>query len=172
MMNRVGSAILVLVLLSVPLLAAAAQIGDISPRMKNAYRFQQDGWTYIHLEGSPADIGFQHGYLLAPEIQDAFQAIQLQMTHSTKRNWEFFRKTAREMLWPHVDPEYQQELQGISDGLKAQGVNLDVYDVVASMRSKSCLTITFPGSTGKRRRLTHPGWSLPAIAAHSSPPAA
>jgi hypothetical protein len=31
------------------------------PRLQNAYRFQQGGWTYVHLEGSPSDIGFQHG---------------------------------------------------------------------------------------------------------------
>jgi hypothetical protein len=100
-------------------------------RLRKAYRFQQDGWTFVHLEGSPAEIGFQHGYLLAPEIQDAFQAIQLSMTHSTKRDWDFFRKAAREMLWPHIDAEYQQELQGISDGLKAHGVALDVDDITA-----------------------------------------
>ena len=35
------------------------------------------------------------------------------------------------MLWPHIDAEYQQELQGIADGVKAHGVDLDVYDIVA-----------------------------------------
>ena len=100
-------------------------------RLQHAYRFQQGGWTYVHLEGSPSDIGYQHGYLLAPEIQDAFQAIQLNIVHGTKRDWEFYRKTAREMLWPHIDREYQQELQGITDGLKKQGVNLTLEDIVA-----------------------------------------
>ena len=85
----------------------------------------------LHLEGTPSEIGFQHGSLLAPEIADAFAAIQLFDTRQTQRDWEFFRTTAREMLWPHIDPEYQQELQGIADGVKAQGVNLDVYDIVA-----------------------------------------
>jgi hypothetical protein len=123
-----------LILLCVlPLLhAKSAQTSTNSdPRLKKAYRFQQGGWTYVHLEGSPADIGFQHGYLLAPEIQDAFQAIQLQMLHNTKRDWDFFRKTARQMLWPHIDAEYQQELQGIADGLQTKGVNLSVDDIVA-----------------------------------------
>ena len=101
------------------------------PRLQKAYRFQQGGWTYVHLEGSPSDIGFQHGYLLAAEIEDAFEAIKLFDTHQTQRDWEFFRKTAREMLWPHIDAEYQQELQGIADGVKAHGVDLDVYDIVA-----------------------------------------
>jgi hypothetical protein len=101
------------------------------PRLQKSYRFQQGGWTYVHLEGSPADIGYQHGYLLAPEITDALEAIKLFDTHQTQRDWEFFRKTAREVLWPHIDAEYQQELQGIADGVKAHGVDLDVYDIVA-----------------------------------------
>jgi len=85
----------------------------------------------VHVEGAPSDIGFQHGYLLAPEIADAFAAIKLFDTHQTLRDWDFFRMTAREMLWPHIDAEYQQELQGIADGVKAHGVDLDVYDIVA-----------------------------------------
>src|SRR5229473_4372464 len=101
------------------------------PRLQKAYRFQQGGWTYVHLEGSPSDVGFQHGYLLAPEIADAFAAIKLFDTHQSHEDWEFFRKTAREMLWPHIDAEYQQELQGIADGVKAHSVDLDVYDIVA-----------------------------------------
>src|ERR1700675_3986167 len=101
------------------------------PRLGESYRFQQGGWTNVHLQGSPSDIGFQHGYLLAPEIADALEAIKLFDTHQTQRDWEFFRKTACEMLWPHIDAEYQQELQGIADGVKAHGVDLDVYDIVA-----------------------------------------
>ncbi|PYX27960.1 MAG: peptidase C45 [Acidobacteria bacterium] len=100
-------------------------------RLQKAYRFQQGGWTYLHLAGSPSDIGFQHGYLLAPEIADAFAAIKLYDTHQSQRDWEFFRKAAREMLWLHIDAEYQQELQGIADGVKAHGVDLDVDDIVA-----------------------------------------
>jgi hypothetical protein len=100
-------------------------------RLEKAYRFQQGGWTYVHLEGSPSDVGYQHGYLLAPEIQDAFEAIKLFDTHQSHRDWEFFRTTARQMLWPHIDAEYQQELQGIADGVKAHGVDLDVWDIVA-----------------------------------------
>ena len=56
------------------------------PRLAKAYRFQQGGWTYVHLEGSPSDLGYQHGYLLAPEIQDAFEAIRLFDTHQSQRD--------------------------------------------------------------------------------------
>jgi Phospholipase B len=131
MLKKIAIAISQLILVASLYAGSPRQEAGSDPRLQKAYRFQQDGWTYVHLEGSPSDIGFQHGYLLAPEIDDAFHAIQFRDTYRTKRNWEFFRTAARQMLWPHIDREYQQELQGISDGLKAHGVNLDVYDIVA-----------------------------------------
>jgi hypothetical protein len=113
------------------LVHAQSNVRPTDPRLKKGYRFQQDGWTYVHLEGSAYDIGFQHGYYLAPEIADAFKVVQLEDTHNTHRDWAFFRKAAHDMLWPHIDQEYQQELQGIADGLKAQNVSMDVDDVTA-----------------------------------------
>jgi len=101
------------------------------PRLAKSYRFERGGWVYVHLQGSPQDIGYQHGYLLTPEIEDAIRSVQLTDTRSTQRDWEFFRNTARDVLWPHIEPEYQQELQGIADGLKAHGSKSDLYDVVA-----------------------------------------
>jgi hypothetical protein len=102
------------------------------PRLHGTYRFERGGWIFVHLEGDPTSIGFQHGYILAPEIEDAFPAVSAMMTHEANRDWAFFRETAREMLWPKIDPEYQQELQGIVEGLHARtGSDLDVYDMVA-----------------------------------------
>ena len=111
--------------------ATALQRGSDDPRLAKAYRFERGGWIYVHLEGAPHDIGYQHGYLLAPEISDAFASVSLNMTHSTQRNWEFFRRAAREMLWPKIDVDYQSELAGIVEGIQARKVNLDLYDIVA-----------------------------------------
>jgi hypothetical protein len=104
---------------------------DKDATLAKAYRFERDGWIYVHLEGSPHDIGFQHGVLLANEISDSYAAIQLNMTHSSGRDWDFFRRASRQMLWPKIDPEYQQELQGIADGLASKRVKLDLEDVIA-----------------------------------------
>ena len=101
------------------------------PRLSSAYSFDRGGWTYVHLEGTPEQIGYQHGYLLASEIGDTFEVLKLETTHSTKRDWQFFRDASKNMLWPHIDGEYQQELTGIAEGAKARGVNVDVWDIVA-----------------------------------------
>lgn len=89
------------------------------------------GWIQVHLEGSPSEIGYQHGNLLAKEIAEVQKVIALELEHDTKKDWEFFRKAAQEVLWPKVEAEYRDELQGIVDGLVSRGVMLDIWDVVA-----------------------------------------
>jgi hypothetical protein len=102
------------------------------PRIKSAGREpERNGWIQVHLAGTPSEIGFQHGYLLAPEIQDTFKDISTEMTHDEKKDWSFFRNAAREIFWPRVEQEYRDELQGIVDGQKAHGGKLDLWDIVA-----------------------------------------
>jgi len=142
-----GLFVAVLLLLSgssgvnLPLLEPTAAVTGLSrspqesaapnPRLKGSYRFEQGGWIYVHLEGLPSQLGFQHGYLLATEIADAYRAIRLDSTHRTKRDWDFFRATARDVLWPGIDAEYREELTAIAEGAMSHGAALDVWDIVA-----------------------------------------
>ncbi len=107
---------------------AGSRVGEKSSR---AYRKPaENGWILVHLEGKPAEIGFQHGSLLAPEIEDAHRAIKLSMTHGSK-DWAYFRSAAERVLWPHVEAEYREEIQGIQKGLASKGSKLDLWDLVA-----------------------------------------
>jgi hypothetical protein len=119
--------------LCLALSAIAAQAGSThnDARLDHAYRFDRGGWTYVHLQGSPGDVGYQHGYLLSAEIEDNYKVLKLESEHATKRDWAFFREASRTILWPHIDPEYQSELKGIAAGVAAKGVNLDLWDIVA-----------------------------------------
>jgi len=121
----------VLISLAVPAFAADNPAAPKDPRLANAYTFHRGGWTYVHLEGPPSQIGFQHGYLLGPQIVDALHVFKVEDIHSTKRDWQFFRDAAQKMFWPHIDPEYQAELKGIAEGARARGIKIDVWDVVA-----------------------------------------
>jgi hypothetical protein len=100
-------------------------------RLRGAFRKPVDhGWIFVHLEGGPAARGFQHGYLLSAEIQDAKRAVELSATHETSENWSKLRAVAERISWPKIPAEYRQELEGIAAGLKAKGVKLDVLDLV------------------------------------------
>src|SRR5437868_7172247 len=99
-------------------------------RLKGSYRFEQNGWIYVHLEGSPEQIGYQHGKLLAKEIQDLLRVTGPFLQHETKRDWNFYRKASQDVLWPKIDSEYQRELDGIVKGVHDAGVKADRWDIV------------------------------------------
>ena len=125
-----GLAAVLLVMLAVSLVVRLR--ADPDPRLKHAYRRPEtSGWTFVHLEGTPAEIGFQHGYLLAPEIRDSIAVTKVELAHDNQKTWEFFRKAARSMLWPRIEQEYREELQGLTEGANAGGVKVDLWDVVA-----------------------------------------
>jgi hypothetical protein len=98
-------------------------------RLGKAARSERGGWIEVRLEGAPADIGYQHGYLLAAEIREAQRVVAVLLDHDTNQGWAFFRDAARDMLWPKVPEEYRAEIQGMSEGLAAKGVKLDALDL-------------------------------------------
>ena len=120
---------LILLALALPLLAKDS---PSDPRLKNSFRRpEENGWTFVHLEGKPAEIGFQNGYWLSAEIEDMLKVTEFEQIHETKKDWQFFRDAARTVMWPHIEQEYREELQGIVDGANARGVKIDIWDAVA-----------------------------------------
>lgn len=88
--------------------------------LAKASRVDTNGWIQVHLEGAPRELGFQHGWLLAAEIDDLLKALDVFLTGSTKRDWAFFRASAERMFWPKLEAEYREEIEGIAAGLKAR----------------------------------------------------
>jgi hypothetical protein len=110
--------------------AAHSQSASRPAELRGAYTFKDSGWTYIHLQGTPHDVGFQHGYLLKDEIEDNLNLYRLEAKHLYGSNWEFFREAGKNVLWPKVEPEYRAELQGIVDGMRARGSKVDLWDIM------------------------------------------
>ncbi len=108
---------------------------DLNTDKKNvlakASRENKNGWIYVHLEGSPSNIGYQHGYLLANDIDTAIQAVSYYLAHETKRDWNFYRQAAANFLWNKLDREYKDEINGIVAGLHDQHKNYDSLDLTA-----------------------------------------
>ena len=100
-------------------------------RLAKASRENKNGWVYVHLEGSPSDIGYQHGYLLSNEIDTTLQMMGYFLEHETKKDWAFYRQCAKNFLWDKLDPEYKAEINGIAEGLRAKQKNYDSLDITA-----------------------------------------
>jgi Phospholipase B len=99
--------------------------------LAKASRENKNGWIYLHAEGSPSDIGYQHGYLLADDIDTSIQAVSYLLAHETHRDWQFYRNAAKNFLWDKLDREYKDEINGIVEGLRAQKKNYDSLDLTA-----------------------------------------
>lgn len=102
-----------------------------APSLAGAFRNPaKAGWIFVHLEGAPQSLGYQHGYLLTAEIEDAKRAIELSTTHDVKHSWTELRDVAEKYFWPTVPQEYREELEGIAQGVHAHGSKLDTMDLV------------------------------------------
>jgi hypothetical protein len=99
--------------------------------MAKASREDKNGWIFVHLEGSPHDIGYQHGFLLANEIDTTLHSVAFMLKHDVNKDWAFFRDCARQFMWDKLDREYKDEINGIVEGLKAKNHHLDSLDITA-----------------------------------------
>lgn len=116
-----------------PTAAQALTAADAGPPpgQDGSYRFVRNGWTYVHLEGSHDRIGYQHGYLLADEIEDMLRVLAPALQIETERDWQFYRSAAEKVFWPNMDADLQAEIDGIVRGLGAKGKKADRWDVLA-----------------------------------------
>lgn len=100
------------------------------PGAPACYRVDRAGWIYLHLAGTPHEIGKEYGLLAAKEIDDAHRVVALDF-QAQPYDWHWARETAWKLFWAKLDPEYQEELQGQAEGLQSKGYSCDVKDVLA-----------------------------------------
>ena len=100
-------------------------------RLGNATREDRNGWIYVHLAGSPTDIGYQHGFLVAKEIDTLIKVMQYYLPTTSGKDWAFYRAASARFMWKKIDKEYQDEIRGIAEGLQARGMKYDTLDVTA-----------------------------------------
>ena len=109
-----------------PAAGASAEV----TRYNKGYRFEQNGWIYLHIEGEPHERGFQHGYLLAPELAEIIGNFKELTYWDTGKEWEFFVDQAVEQFAERIDPEYLEEIKGIADGAQAAGTEITWQEVL------------------------------------------
>ena len=50
--------------------SSSAEVFGGKGKLDGSYRFERNGWIYVHLEGPPDRVGYQHGYHLSEEVSD------------------------------------------------------------------------------------------------------
>lgn len=102
-----------------------------------AYKYEDKGWIFMHIEGEPYQRGYQHGYLLANEIAAYIEKLAVMATEKDPENgWENTRSLADTLMLRKFDKEYLTEMKGIADGAAAAGAKfknriIDFIDIVS-----------------------------------------
>jgi hypothetical protein len=101
-----------------------------------AFRYDEKGWVYVHVEGEPYERGFQYGSLLADDMAEYARKLGVQEDPKNgAAAWARMRFMADAVFLRKFDEEYLLEMKGMADGAakagaKVDGRAIDFLDVV------------------------------------------
>lgn len=132
--------LITLLLLALPWLPAGCGAGPAQQTAKPAdgkitryekgYRFDCNGWTYVHIEGKPYERGFQHGRLVAPELAEIEKTLRHTMPIDTGQDFDYFVAAAERLFTQNKEDEFLEEIKGIADGAKSAGTDMTWQEVL------------------------------------------
>ena len=100
-------------------------------RYGNGYRFDRNGWIYVHIEGTPYERGFQHGYLVASELEEIMENMKYLTYWNTGKEWKFFVEAGEKLFVSRIDTEFLEEIKGIAEGVQSAGTEITWEEVLA-----------------------------------------
>jgi len=126
------------------------------------FRYNIQGWVYIHIEGEPYERGYQYGYLAADEIIDMIyrwsnfaHGIDFMKKFERKNQpdnyyklseewWNICRTKSMKSYFKLTPNEYIQEIKGITEGIKEKngkifGREINFEDIFAAQYVQECM---------------------------------
>ena len=103
----------------------------------DGFRYDDQGWIFIHIEGEPYERGYQYGSLMPDEIVEYMRKLAVRRElENPQAGWNSIRFEADSLFLRKYDDEYLTEMKGIADGATAAGAEawgrpVDLRDIVA-----------------------------------------
>jgi hypothetical protein len=105
--------------------------------LKNASLTVENGVKVLKIQGTPYEMGYQHGYLLAEGISAMINNTILATIAYIAQQTGTDNATAEKMFWegqkiaePFLPEEFKDEMQGITDGANAAGVSVTLDQIM------------------------------------------
>lgn len=89
--------------------------------LDRASREDVNGWAHVKVQGSPYEVGFQEGYLLKDEYEDAMRVYKHITYEVYGMTYEWFVEQGAKIHKDKIPERLIQEMQGMADGLCAAG---------------------------------------------------
>ncbi len=123
----------------------ATPAGGKVTRYESGYRFDCNGWIYVHIEGEPYERGFQHGRLVARELADAIKTLKRFTLDDTGQDWSYFVEAAERLFVQDGQEEFLEEIKGIADGARSAGTEVTWREVLAWNGNMELTGYWYPG---------------------------
>lgn len=114
-------------------------------RYEKGYRFDSNGWIYVHVEGDPYERGFQHGRLVAGELAEIKKTLQHIMLNDTGQEYGYFVKAAETLFTRKSEPEFLEEIKGIAAGAQSAGTDISWQEVLEWNGNMELTGYWYPG---------------------------
>lgn len=92
--------------------------------ISNGQRYTENGWIRLNIKGTPYEIGYSHGYLLAEELKEVMRILKFITPNECGYSLKILRSVFFDLLSPLVKeryPEIFEEMNGICEGAKKGG---------------------------------------------------
>ncbi len=149
--------LLYLLLAALCVIYAPTGLSEIFKREGNGYLEKIDGQFVLHLQGTPYEIGYQHGKLLKEKVLKTLQAINDNQTEKGQTTeymmYKMLRGAMHNRLKPHLPKRIMDEMQGMADACE-----LKFEDVLAGNlfpEAFHCSGIALMGNATKDKSLYH-----------------
>jgi isopenicillin-N N-acyltransferase-like protein len=115
----------------------------------------------LYLEGSPYEIGYQHGSLMRQQVRasvrNAMAFADRQLGIPGLGRWIVRRKLdqAWKQMEPFVPPRYLEELKGLADGAGIPLVTLKRVHAIPDLTSVACASFAVSGSATLKGEMIH-----------------
>jgi hypothetical protein len=126
--------------------------------LAEGYRYDENGWIFLHIEGEPFERGFQRGYLTANEIEDFLRTLAYTDEFQTGHEPDYFVRAASRFFRGKIPAEYAEEMRGIVAGMERAGKKVTYEQVLFMNGFIDVLWYWWPEEK-KRHRDDHPGCS-------------
>jgi len=96
--------------------------------------YDKNGWKYISISGSPKKRGYTYGFYCANDFKEIQNMLNFLMMEAYGNDWKFFINKIsldfKDMIINEFN-EYYEEMEGIVEGLKANGCDSNIDEIIA-----------------------------------------
>ena len=96
--------------------------------------YKKNGFTYVHVKGSPKERGKAFGRSCAQDFKKIQEMLHFVCEEEYGRSWDFFVDAGKKYLKPTIKkdfPEFYEEMEGTAEGINEGGVKTDVDEIIA-----------------------------------------